>query len=589
MTCLVCSPILHKLNKRKAKHFGYIRVSLCQARTADSYGTFVQHATNIMTSALHIKLLPELEIVKDDGEAMLCTYKKSALENFFSKFRKNIIGHQQTFESPFGKKEIIYADWTASGRAYEPIEEYLQNKIMPFVANTHTETTITGTLMSKAYEEAKIIIKQHVNANSDDVLIFCGSGTTHAINKLQRILGLRMPGRMMDYVKTEPLEELLKPVVFVTEMEHHSNQLSWLETVATVEIIKCGENGNVDLEYFRNLLEQYKHHKTKIAAVTACSNVTGIQTPYHEIAKLVHEYGGLCFVDLACSAPYININMHPKEKGAHLDAIYFSPHKFLGGPGTPGVLIFNKKMYNNTVPDQPGGGTVVYSNPWKVHEYITNIEQREDGGTPPFLQGIKAAMCIRLKEEMGVENILKREEEILQIVFNRFSKIKQVEILEGHIKKRLGVIAFIVKGAHYNLIVKLLNDRFGIQTRGGCSCAGTYGHKLLRVDEATSYEILHSIRAGDLLCKPGWVRLSVHPTISNIDIEFIMDSIESTALHFREWMKDYVYNPASNEYLFKGFEAEEQGVVNDWFNPSAWSKSGATELTGAGTISFQKI
>ncbi|MDP4261399.1 MAG: aminotransferase class V-fold PLP-dependent enzyme [Bacteroidota bacterium] len=514
--------------------------------------------------------------------------QKSALEKYFSAFRSAIIGCQQTFESPFGKKEIIYADWTASGRAYRPIEECLQKEIMPFLGNTHTETTVTGTLMSKAYEKAKAIIKQHVHANSDDVLIFCGSGMTGAVNKLQRILGLRIPERIMDYMKKEsprdmegsgdnvittnkilseslPLDEVLKPIVFVTHMEHHSNQTSWLETIATVEIIKPGENGNIDLGYFRNLLEQYKHRKNKIAAITGCSNVTGIQTPYHEVAKLIHEYDGLCFVDFACSAPYIDINMHPEEKGKHLDAIYFSPHKFLGGPGTPGVLIFNKKIYTNIIPDQPGGGTVVYTNPWKVHEYITDIERREDGGTPPLLQGIKAAMCVRLKEEMGVENMLKREEEMLEVIFARFSKMKNVEVLEGNSKKRLGVVSFIVNGAHYNLIVKILNDRFGIQTRGGCSCAGTYGHMLLHVGERRSYEILNLIRSGDLLCKPGWIRLSVHPTMTNAEIEFIMEAIELTASHFREWMKDYTYNAESNEYSFKGMESKEQSRIEDWF------------------------
>jgi selenocysteine lyase/cysteine desulfurase len=501
---------------------------------------------------------------------------KNALENFFSAFRRNIIGNNQIFDSPFGEEAIVYADWTASGRAYQPIEECLQKEIMPFVANTHTETTITGKLMTKAYEQAKVIIKAHVHAADNDVLIFCGSGMTGAVNKLQRILGLRMPERLMDYVSNAPqINEELRPVVFVTHMEHHSNQVTWLETIATVEIIGSDENGNVDLGHFKSLLEQFKHRKNKIAAVTGCSNVTGIQTPYHEIAKMIHEYGGLCFVDFACSAPYINMNMHPKEKGAHLDAIYFSPHKFLGGPGTPGVLIFNKKIYSNTVPDQPGGGTIVYSNPWKVHEYIANIELREDGGTPPLLQGIKAAMCIRLKEEMGVENMMIREEEMLQLIFDRFSKMKNVEILEGNIKKRLGVISFIVNGAHYNLIVKILNDRFGIQTRGGCSCAGTYGHMLLQVDKTKSYEILNAIRSGDLLCKPGWIRLSVHPTMTNAEIDFIMDAIELTASHFQEWMTDYTYDPGSNEYLFNGMETMERDKTADWFNASLWSDPSA--------------
>jgi len=509
-----------------------------------------------------------------DDDTMLMP-PKSALESYFSAFRENIVGKGQTFESPFGEKEIIYADWTASGRAYRPIEECLQQQVLPFVGNTHTATTITGGLMSKAYEEAKDIVKGHVNANSDDALVFCGSGMTGAVNKLQRILGLRIPEGVMDYAQkgSLQLDETLKPIVFVTHMEHHSNQVSWLETIADVEIIKADEIGNVSMEHLSALLEQFKHRKNKIAAITACSNVTGIETPYHEIAKMIHQYGGLCFVDFACSAPYVNIDMHPDSKGAYLDAIYFSPHKFLGGPGTCGVLIFNKKIYKNALPDQPGGGTILYSNPWKVHEYIANIEHREDGGTPPFLQGIKTAMCIRLKEQMGIENMQKREEELLHIIFERFSKIKNIEILEGQIKKRLGVVSFIVNGAHHNLIAKILNDRFGIQTRGGCSCAGTYGHHLLGVDKAWSYQILNSIHSGDMSCKPGWIRLSVHPIMTDAEIEFIMDAIEMTASRFWEWGKDYIQDPESGEYTCKEGHANEHCKVDDWFNSSNWNKA----------------
>ena len=511
-----------------------------------------------------------------------------SLESWFRTFRDQIIGRDQTFVSPFGQKKILYADWTASGRCYRPIEEKLQQEIMPYLANTHTETTVTGTLMTQAYEAAKVIVKQHVHASADDVLIFSGSGMTGAVNKLQRILGLRMPERIMDYVQRDKLpdadlqhsdpitihnvfsdylslDETLKPLIFVTHMEHHSNQTTWMETIASVEIIPYNEEGNVDLTLFRELLEKNKHRQNKIAAITGCSNVTGIQTPYHEIAKIIHEYNGLCFVDFACSAPYIDINMHPSENGAHLDAIYFSPHKFLGGPGTAGVLIFNKKIYHNIIPDQPGGGTVVYTNPWKFHEYITDIEHREDGGTPPFLQGIKTALCIRLKEEMGVQNMLQRERELLDIIFHRFAQMPGIDVLEGANRERLGVISFIVKGAHYNLIVKLLNDRFGIQTRGGCACAGTYGHMLLHVNAIRSYEVLNSIHSGNLSCKPGWIRLSIHPTMTNDEIRSIMDAIETTATHFREWQEDYSYDPATNEYQFKGAERTEKEIVDQWF------------------------
>jgi selenocysteine lyase/cysteine desulfurase len=502
--------------------------------------------------------------------------RESGLENYFAVYRNNIIGHQQTFTSPFGSKNILYADWTASGRAYGPIEAYIQQEILPFVGNTHTTTTITGTLMSNAYEAAKSIVKAHVNASETDVLLFCGSGMTSAVNKLQRILGLRIPERFAAYRSSPRLHELpacdeiLRPVVFVTHMEHHSNHLSWLETIATVEIIGSDENGNVDLAHFSALLEHFKHRPNKIAAVTACSNVTGIQTPYHSIAQLIHQYGGLCFVDFACSAPYCHIDMHPDDCDASLDAIYFSSHKFLGGPGTPGVLIFNKSIYHNRVPDHPGGGTVQYSNPWKVHEYSSDIEQREDGGTPPFLQGIKAAMCIRLKEEMGVANILQREEEQLAIIFSRLSKMRDIVILEAEVTKRLGVVSFIAPGTPYNLVVKLLNDRFGIQLRGGCSCAGTYGHMLLNVDKPQSYTILNAIRSGDLSCKPGWIRLSIHPTMTNADISFIMDAIEITLASIHEWRKDYYYNPRLNEYCCKTADTKAQRIVVGWFEVAKW-------------------
>ena len=452
----------------------------------------------------------------------------NSLEDYFSTFRHNIIGYQQRFDTPFGRKRILYADWTASGRGYEPIEAEIRSEILPFFGNTHTETTITGRTMSGAYDQAKITVKAHVNANNNDVLVFCGSGMTAAVNKLQRIMGLRLPERFMDYVTALQIDESVRPLVLVTHMEHHSNHISWLETIATVEIIRPDKDGNVDLQHLRELLKRFSHRKNKIAAVTACSNVTGIRTPVHEIATIMHENDGLCFVDFACSAPYVNIDMHPGQPLADLDAIYFSFHKFLGGPGTPGVLIFNSKLYANRIPDQPGGGAMLYSNPWKVHEYITDIEQREDGGTPPILQGIKAAMCIRLKEEMGVERILNREQEMLQRLFDRVEKITGLEIL-GAARKRLGIVSFTIKNLHYDLIVKTLNDRFGIQTRGGCNCAGTYGHVLLNIDKARSYEVLTALRAGDISCKPGWVRLSLHPTMTDAEIDYIAAAIEKTA------------------------------------------------------------
>ncbi len=486
----------------------------------------------------------------------------SELEKYFQQFKKHIVGVHQKFESPYGEKEIIYTDWTASGRLYRPIEEKIVNEFGPFVANTHTETSVTGSAMTMAYHKARSIIKKHINANEDDVLITAGTGMTGVINKLQRILGLKVSENLKEHTN---VPDELRPIVFISHMEHHSNQTSWLETIADVEIIPCEESGLICLKSFEKLVIQYSDRPIKIASITACSNVTGIRTDYHKIAKIIHQNGGLCFVDFACSAPYVQIDMHPEVDEEYLDVIFFSPHKFLGGPGTSGVLIFNKKLYKNLVPDNPGGGTVNYTNPWGDHDYIDDIETREDGGTPGFLQTIKIALAIQLKEQMGVKNILDREHEINKIIFNKLSKIPNLKILAPEHTNRLGIFSFYIENVHFNLIVKLLNDKFGVQTRGGCSCAGTYGHYLLHVDQYTSKNIEEKIHEGCLMERPGWIRMSIHPTISNKEVLFVCESIKQVAENWKEWGKDYDYNSAKNEFIHKTANAIETSLVNNWF------------------------
>ncbi len=484
-----------------------------------------------------------------------------SLEKYFDKFRKNIIGIDKTFTSSYGEKKIIYTDWTASGRLYRPIEEKLINDFGPFVANTHTETSVTGSVMTKAYHKSRQIIKDHVNANEDDVLITQGSGMTGVVNKFQRILGLRISDNLKAYTKV-PNE--IKPIVFITHMEHHSNQTSWLETIADVEIIPHTDSGLVCLNSFEELLIKYKDRKVKIASVTACSNVTGIQPEVFKIAEITHKYNGLCFVDFACSAPYVNIDMHKDDK-SYFDAIFFSPHKFLGGPATSGVLIFNKNLYHNTTPDNPGGGTVSWTNPWGEHSYINDIEVREDGGTPAFLQTIKIALAIKLKDEMGVENIQKREHEINKIVFDKLGNVPNIHLLASQHFDRLGVFSFYIDSLHFNLGVKILNDRFGIQTRGGCSCAGTYGHYLLHVDKNKSHELVDKIADGCLIDKPGWIRMSIHPTITDKEITFVCDSIVALAQNFTKWSKDYQYDDNSNEFKHINDNQIEDKIIADWF------------------------
>jgi len=485
------------------------------------------------------------------------------MENYFNSFRNNIVGINQEYVSPFGTKKIIYADWIASGRLYAPIENKLANDFGPFVANTHTETSELGTRMTHAYHIAQKIIKNHVNASADDVIIAAGFGMTSVINKFQRILGLKSCGFLSH---SKCLQECDRPVVFITHMEHHSNQTSWYATIAEVVVIEPDKDLLVDLNDLRNKLEQYKDRPFKIGSFTACSNVTGIETPYHQLAKLMHEYGGLCLIDFAASAPYVNIDMHPKDPMEKLDAIFFSPHKFLGGPGSSGVLIFDKKMYHNEIPDQPGGGTVDWTNPWGNYKYVDDIEAREDGGTPGFLQAIRTALCIQLKEKMGVSNIKKRESELVAIALENLEKIKGLHILANNVKHRLGAISFYIENIHYNLIVKLLSDRYGIQVRGGCACAGTYGHYLLNVSFEQSKHITDKINSGDLSEKPGWIRLSIHPTMTNQDLNTIIKAIEEVAINHKDWEKDYIYNPRTNEFKHKTFNEELPKILSNWFS-----------------------
>ncbi len=487
---------------------------------------------------------------------------KQSLESHFEKYRQNTIGYNYEYQGPYGMLKLVYADWIASGRLYSPIEKRITDFIGPFVANTHTESNATGTLMTDAYHFSREVIKKHVNASPDDVLIATGFGMTAAIVKLQRILGLKLCGKLMG---TDCLEKSERPVVFVTHMEHHSNQTSWYETIADVVIIEPDSNMQVDLNDLEDKLKKYASRKIKIGSFTACSNVTGVHTPYHKMAKLMHQFGGLCFIDFAASAPYEPINMHPEDEEERLDAIFFSPHKFLGGPGSSGILIFHKSLYKSKTPDQPGGGTVEWTNPWGEYQYINDIEVREDGGTPGFLQCMRAAYAILLKNQMNPELMIEREKQLLSIAFPELRKINGLKILADQIINRLGVISFYIGDLHYNLIVKLLSDRFGIQVRGGCACAGTYGHYLLEVSHEKSKNITSLISSGDLSQKPGWVRLSLHPIMTDDELMFIINAIKEVEANYQLWKNDYDYDRKTNEFSHKEFKDCSRPIVENWF------------------------
>lgn len=484
------------------------------------------------------------------------------LERYFQKYRNQVIGNGQLYKTPYGIQKLLYADWVASGRLYMPIEKTLLNSIGPFIGNTHTETSETGKLMTQAYQLAHKKIKEHVHAGEKDVILTTGFGMTGAVVKFQRILGMKICGEISQH---KCLKEDEKPVVFVTHMEHHSNQTTWYETSADVVVIEPGKNMLVDLNKLEEALIKYKDRRKKIGSFTACSNVTGIRTPYHEMARLMHEYSGLAFVDFAASAPYDEINMHPTDPSEKLDAIFFSPHKFLGGPGASGVLVFDSSLYNSKTPDQPGGGTVDWTNPWGEYKYIDNIEIREDGGTPGFLQAIKTALALELKNQMGITQMQGREKELVALAFSELHKVPGIHILADNVEDRLGIISFYIDTIHYNLIVKLLSDRFGVQVRGGCVCAGTYGHYLLNVSHDKSKKITDKINQGDLSEKPGWVRLSIHPTMKDEELLYIIDALKQIQRNHREWEKDYTYNKNTNEFRY--YHSVNDSInVESWFN-----------------------
>ncbi|HET9032322.1 MAG TPA: aminotransferase class V-fold PLP-dependent enzyme [Dokdonella sp.] len=486
-----------------------------------------------------------------------------ALEQHFAPFRKNTVGHEQTFASPWGEQRIVYADWTASGRLYRPIEQAMLERFGPFVGNTHSESSETGRAMTLAYHEAHRILKAHVNAGPDDLILSTGTGMTGVINKFQRILGLKAPQGLRRFVD---IPELERPVVFITHMEHHSNQTSWCETIADVVVVPPDAAGMIDLDALETLLHEYRERTIKIGSFSACSNVTGVLTPYHAMARLMHRAGGVAFIDFAASAPYVAIDMHPADPLERLDAVMWSPHKFLGGPGASGVLIFNRQLYQNTVPDDSGGGTVNWTNPWGEYSYLEDIEAREDAGTPGFLQTIKAALAVRLKEQMGVEQMLEREQAIVPYVIDALGAIPGVHLLAPELRHRLAMFSFYIEGIHYNLVVQLLNDRFGVQARGGCSCAGTYGHFLLHVDPTRSRSITDRIDHGDLSEKPGWVRISFHPSTTQADIDRTIQGVAEIVSNAAEWINDYTYSPITNEFTRStGEDGAALARVKQWF------------------------
>ena len=464
--------------------------------------------------------------------------------------RTSVIGENEVVDGPFGPRRVVYADYTASGRALTFIEDFVREAVLPLYANTHTESSGTGLQTTRFREEARQIIKDCCGADDDYAVIFSGSGCTGAIAHLVAVLNLRIPSELdatYDLSDRIPAEE--RPVVFVGPFEHHSNELQWRESIADVVTIPEDADGHIDLQYLTTQLERFSERPLKIGSFSAASNVTGIISDTRDIARLLHEHGALSFWDFAAAAPYIEIDVEPDgDPLAYKDAIFLSPHKLIGGPGTPGVLIARKELFTNSVPAIPGGGTVAFVNPLE-HRYYSDIEHREEGGTPAIVGSIRAGLVFKLKEQVGTETIRALEEDFIGRAIQRWSRHPNIEVLGNPEADRLSIVSFVIRHEgqylHHNFVVAVLNDLFGIQSRGGCSCAGPYGHTLLDIDLDTSMEFEQEISGGCEGIKPGWVRVNFNYFISEEVFEYIIDAVELMASQGWKLLPTYRFDVAS--------------------------------------------
>src|SRR5512141_2662694 len=507
--------------------------------------------------------------------------------------RTSVIGEDAAVRGPYGVRRVTYADYTASGRSLSFVEDYIRDAVLPLYANTHTESSGTGLQTTRFREEARRLVLEGVGGDHGrHAVVFCGSGSTAAINRLVDVLGLRIPAALDDrWDLRSRIPRDQRPVVFIGPYEHHSNELPWRESIADVVMIREDRDGYIDLAQLAEELARYADRPLRIGSFSAASNVMGLVSNTFAISRLLHEHGALSFFDFAAAAPYVLMEMDPPgDPLAYKDAVFISPHKFIGGPGTPGVLVARRELFTNRVPSMPGGGTVQYVNPFE-HVYLSDIEHREEGGTPAIVESIRAGLVFGRTAAVGVDAIREREHDFIHRAMARWEANPSIEILGSHQAERLSIVSFVVRHdgryLHHNFVVALLNDLFGIQSRGGCSCAGPYGHRLLGIDLETSHEFEREITRGCEGIKPGWVRVNFNYFISETVFDYVTRAVAMVARDGWRLLPWYRFEPATGMWRHAAGSPEPPLSLHDVaFGPGGVSypahrhEAGEEALTG---------
>ncbi|WP_105104256.1 aminotransferase class V-fold PLP-dependent enzyme [Microbulbifer pacificus] len=498
-------------------------------------------------------------------------------ESLLQRIRDNVIGERMPLQTPFGQRPLIYADYTASGRALTFIEDAIRNRVLPWYANTHTETSATGRQTTAFREQARAAIRKSVNAGDDHAIIFCGAGATAAVNRLVDSLGLRADGYSRFGGSAGQIPDDKRPVVFIGPYEHHSNDLPWRESVADVVTIPLDANGGVDLKALQSALDQHAARPLKIGSFSAASNVTGIRTAVDAVTRLLHRNGALSFWDYAAAAPYVGIDVKGEDELSSKDALFISPHKFVGGPGTPGLLIVRRSLLPQSQPAVTGGGTVSWVSPGR-HTYLPAGERREEAGTPAIVESIRAGMAFTLKDQVGAHTIEAREAHWLARAFARWGGNENIQILGGTDAERVSIVSLHLlhdgKPLHHGFVVALLNDLFGIQVRGGCSCAGPYGHHLLHLTDEQSTAIEQLVSQGESILKPGWVRLNFNYFLDEETVDYLIDAIELIAEFGHRMLPYYQYDTSHGVWRYQGIKADEPFALSFDTDISAPEKLG---------------